>query len=539
MRGLICILIGSGVGLVKAAEPALTHIHPAGVQTGKVTEVVMSGKFEPWPCRVWADVAGIEFVPGKEAGKYAVTVGAGVVPGPHLIRVYNDDGVSLPVALAVDGREQTAEVEPNDDIRKPQVLGSAGAVCNGRLDKSGDVDLYRVSLRAGRVLTARVEATVLAAGCDMMLRVTDAAGVTVAFNHDHVSMDPLVVWRVERDGDYVIQVSGHRYPASTELNFAGGADGIYRLHVSDGPVVRHVWPLGVARVEKPRVKVEGWNLEGGEMEIDPVRPPCPVMWSVIPEVEEAVEKVVLAVPTAVSGRLAVRGEEDRYPFEVKKGEVRVLTVTGPTHDSLIDPLVRILGSDGKELVSGDDNGVSREPVVTWTAPEAGTYFAAVSDLTKQGGEDYFYRLEMNVPVPTVSAVAAGHAVRVEAGKSGEVKTTVTLGGGYAKRLQVVVKGLPEGVSAAAVDVPEKGGEVVVAIKAEAGAGRYAGPIRVVLREVEGGMERAVRFPLNSVAENNGVPQGFPVLLVNETEQLWLSVVPAAVAAPAAEAPKAP
>ena len=79
----------------------------------------------------------------------------------------------------------------------------------------------------------------------------DAAGVTVAFNHDHVSMDPLVVWRVERDGDYVIQVSGHRYPASTELNFAGGADGIYRLQVSDGPVVRHVWPLGVARVEKP------------------------------------------------------------------------------------------------------------------------------------------------------------------------------------------------------------------------------------------------------------------------------------------------
>ena len=51
-----------------AAEPALTHIHPAGVQTGKVTEVVMSGKFEPWPCRVWVDVAGIEFVPGKEAG---------------------------------------------------------------------------------------------------------------------------------------------------------------------------------------------------------------------------------------------------------------------------------------------------------------------------------------------------------------------------------------------------------------------------------------------------------------------------------------
>jgi hypothetical protein len=265
------------------------------------------------------------------------------------------------------------------------------------------------------------------------------------------------------------------------------------------------------------------------------------MWSGIPEVEEAVEKVVLAVPSAVSGRLAVRGEEDRYPFEVTKGEVRVLTVTGPAHDSLIDPLVRILGPDGKELVSGDDNGVSREPVVTWTAPEAGTYFAAVSDLTKQGGADYYYRLEMNVPVPTASAVAAGHAVRVESGKSADLKTTVTLGNGFAKRLQVVVKGLPEGVSAAAVDVPEKGGEVVVAIKAEAGAGRYAGPIQVVLREVEGGMERAVRYPLNSVAENNGVPQGFPVLLVNETEQLWLSVVPAAAAAPvpAAEAPKAP
>lgn len=520
---------------LRAAEPALTHLHPAGVQSGTAVKVKLTGKFDPWPCQMWADDAGIVFTPGADAGTFDVRVAAEVRPGPHLVRAFNEEGVSAPVILVVDAAPQTLEQEPNNDFRAPQIMNSSTAVCNGRMDKSGDVDSFQVALQKGQTMTARVEAFVLAAGFDAMLRVVDSRGTTLAFNHDHITMDPFLAFTAPEDGNYVVQIMGHKYPASSDISFAGGDDCIYRLYLSTEACVRHTWPLGVSRSAKSTVAVEGWNLASPpSVEINPEMPPgFPVVFSGIPELTETKEPQTLVIPSAVSGRVETPGEEDRYLFQGNKNAALEVTIMGPDFGSLMDPMLRILDPEGRELAAADDEGGNREPRLLWTPPSDGIYTAVVTDLTRQGGPDYYYRLALVSPEPAVKGAVTVHSVKLEAGKSAELKVSVTMSGGYKSKLKLAAKQLPAGIAAAEVDVPEKGGEVTLTLTADPAAGRASGPFQLVLREADGGREHAVHYSLVTTSENNGVPQGYQKLLIERTTQLWLITVPAAPVPPPA------
>jgi hypothetical protein len=547
MRALILLAVPvlGGVRPLGGAEPVLTHVFPAGVQRGLETDVKLVGKFDPWPCRVWTDAPGIVFTPGADAGVFKVAVAADVPAGPHLLRAVNAEGASVPVAMVVADSAQTLEVEPNDDYRSPQVLPETTATVNGRHEKADDVDSFGVTLARGQVLVARIDAYVLAATFDAMLRVVDDSGSTLAFNHDHVTMDPFLVFTAPRDGRYAVQTMGHAYPASTDIRFAGGETCLYRLHLSTAPVVRNTWPLAVTRGAAAPVTLEGWNLASTRIDVDPSAPPAiPVTLSDIPEVIESPEPQVLAVPSAVSGRLEVAGGEDRHAFDATKDRVFELAVTGRHQGSEIDPWLKIRDHEGKELAAGDDDGGSLEPRLVWTAPADGRYTAVVGDVTQRGGPGFFYRLSVRPATPSVSATVAAHAAKVEAGKSAEVKVVVARAHGFQSKLKLAALGLPAGVAAAEVDVPEAGGEVALTLAAEATAPAAGAPFRLVLRETDGGREHPVIFSIATTSENNGVPQGYQQLLINATDQLWLTVVPPPPPAPdppatAAAAPATP
>ena len=517
-------LAAGSMGLT-AAEPVFTHVHPAGVQAGTTSLVSFAGKFDPWPCQVHTAEPGLRFVPQKDPGTFEVTVDASMVPGPCLLRAFNGEGASGPVALMITGTPQTLESEPNDDFRAPQVLTSTIATINGRLDKGDDVDSYQVTMTKGRTLVAWVEAHVLAAGCDAMLRVIDDHGLTLAFNHDGpATMDPLLVFTAPEDGTYFVQIMGHKYPAASEIRFAGGKDCVYRLHLSTGPVVRNLWPLAAPR--EGLMSVEGWNLPVNRIAADshpimlyPPRPSCPV------ELADFVESPILNAPCAVSGRIANAGAEDRYSFKAAKGETLELAITGPALGSEIDPWVKVLNAEGKELAVNDDAGGSTEARLVWTAPEEGSYRAVVGDLTQRGGADFYYRLALTHPVPGVKATT-DHAFKVQAGQTTAVKVGVVFTDGFAVPLTLNAGSLPPGVTAAAVPVPAKGGEVTISLTADATAAGSSQPFQLLLTSNPAGQEHPVRHGMVSSSENNGVPQGFRQLLIPETSELWLTVTAA-------------
>ena len=108
-----------------------------------------------------------------------------------------------------------------------------------------------------------------------------------------------------------------------------------------------------------------------------------------------------------------------------------------------------------------------------------------------------------------------------AGETNEVKVTVNRLRGFTNELTARIEGLPEGVSAEPVKVPEKGGEVVMKLVAAENAGAASGPVRILAGD--GSKEKAAAYEFTTRTVNNGVPGGYTALVIEKTEQPWLTV----------------
>src|SRR6185369_1290791 len=205
-----------------AAAPALEHFYPVALQAGTTNTIAAIGKFDPWPPKVWVDSAAISFKAETNIGKFSVEVATSALTGPHLIRVFNEQGASTLRFFIVTREPQGSEQEPNDDFTKPQVIERLPISLNGRLDKSGDVDSFAVTLETGQTLIASLEAYVLGSPVDAVLRLVDSHGLQMALNHDDGrTLDPFLAWTAKAAGAYILQVFGFAYPANSDVKFTG------------------------------------------------------------------------------------------------------------------------------------------------------------------------------------------------------------------------------------------------------------------------------------------------------------------------------
>ncbi|HYV28976.1 MAG TPA: hypothetical protein VFA77_15680, partial [Candidatus Eisenbacteria bacterium] len=244
-----------------AAAPALEHFYPVALQAGTTNTIAAIGKFDPWPPKVWVDSAAISFKAETNIGKFSVEVATSALTGPHLIRVFNEQGASTLRFFIVTREPQGSEQEPNDDFTKPQVIERLPISLNGRLDKSGDVDSFAVTLETGQTLIASLEAYVLGSPVDAVLRLVDSHGLQMALNHDDGrTLDPFLAWTAKAAGAYILQVFGFAYPANSDVKFTGGNACVYRLHLSRGPSLHYTVPLGVQRGARTKLQLFGWNL---------------------------------------------------------------------------------------------------------------------------------------------------------------------------------------------------------------------------------------------------------------------------------------
>ena len=536
-------------GGLRAAVPVLDQVFPAAIQIGTTQSVTLVGKFDPWPTRLDLDIPGVSWEPTTNNGVIRVRVAPEAPVGPRVIRAFSPEGVSEPRFIILSQRPQQAEVEPNDAVSAAQALTRHPAEVTGRLEKNGDVDSYAVNLRAGQTLVARLEAYTLQSPLDPVLRLLDSRGVQVAWNHDEVrSLDPLLAWRVETSGTYVLQVFGFAYPADSDLRFSGSPKGGYRLHVTTDPVARHAWPLGVSRTMDTRVSWGDWGASSVSSEA--IEVPASVVapgvvshslripgravplelpvgegkeWVEIEPNDLAATAQALGIPSAVSGDLDRPGDEDRYRLSCQKGELLRLEVQAASLGFPLDAWLRIEDASGKELVRNDDAG-GADPVLDWTSPETAEYRVVVGNLLQRGGQDQRYRLSLQRPKPVWSASMAESAWSLEPGKTNESKVTLTRRYGADMKLTVSVRGLPAGVRVDPVEVAEKADAATLRWIAATNAAPFSGPVSIDVSSSSPAAVQEARFSLISAGENNGVPQGFRRLVVESISRPWLTVL---------------
>lgn len=543
---MLAVTVAAVLLIANAAAATLTvdFLFPTGGRQGTTVSLTAGGKFDTWPAQVWTDSPGIKAKPGEKNGTFTFEIAKDAPTGPHLVRFHDPTGGSACRVFVIGDLRELAEAEPNDELAKAQPAGELPVTIEGRLEKNEDVDSYSVKLEAGQCLVAAMQGRRLGSPIDPLLHLYDAAGNPLAFQHDGLGLDPLLVYRATCAGTFTVRIAAFAFPPQANVRFAGSSASVYRLTLSTTPPPRFATPAGIRRGTKGNVTLSDWlappDATPARRDVDATTATPSddavtvaafggdaILRLVLGDGPELVESEVngsaasapapLAPPFGVTGYIGGAGEEDTYRFTAGKGERLRLNASAAAVASPLDAVLRVEDETGKRLAGNDDKATAGDAQLDWTAPADGTYRVVVGEVTRRGGLDYRYRLAIRRPQPGVEAAVTGDEFRVSPGKSVTIPLKAQRIGDYSGGVVAVATGLPAGVTGTAADVPEKGGDVSITLTAAADAKPACGPIRVVLLSTD--VSQPGAWPAWASLEKEASQQ-----LVSRTQALWLTVV---------------
>lgn len=514
---------------VAADAPKIDRVFPPGLCRGTSVDVKLSGKPGDGPLRIWSDRAQLAFEVSEKQDAVHVTAPADAVPGIHWLRFYNDHGAAGLIPFFVGVVPESVEAEPNDGVASAQSLEAASVTVNGVLQKTDDVDIFSLSLSAGRTFVASLQGNRdLGSPMDAVLQLLDSNGTVLTQNDDDHGLDPQIAFDIATDGQYYVRAFAFPSKPNSTIRLAGGADYVYRLTMTSGAFIDYVIPSTVDPAASTSVSIHGWNLTP-ELRTATIGPFDQKLTSVTegfanvfsvsaakhPSAAEADQlPQPVAIPSSVTGCIAVPGEQDTYTITGKKGQKLTVEAEARSLYSLLDPVITVTDESGKVLKEADDRSrddPDAEAAVTLGAD--GLFHIRITDRYGDGGERYFYVLTCRETQPDVSASVSGDAFVLSEDKPLEIPVAVSRINGLAEVVKVTVEGLPEGVTAETVESAAKGDTakaVTLKLVRTEGAGSFSGPVRIVCTTADSAIVRRAVSPTS----NSSAP----------AEEIWLTVL---------------
>ena len=182
--------------IVLGEMPFVTGVFPLGGRIGAATPVQLLG----WNLPVDGLTMQVE---NEEPGIFPVSV----LKGKHH---------SNRMPFALNTLPECLEIEPNNDASTAHAV-TLPMIVNGRIDRPGDWDVFRIHGRKGEEIIARVHARRLESSLDSLLKLTDASGKQLAVNDDFVDKSAGLI----------------THHADSRLSFTLPADGTYLVHLGD------------------------------------------------------------------------------------------------------------------------------------------------------------------------------------------------------------------------------------------------------------------------------------------------------------------
>ena len=534
-RLTLLLLLVNWAAVAIAAPPKLDFLFPAGAQPGTTTTVTVYGTFEKWPPQVWCDRPDITIAAAAEKGKLAVTVPAYALPGICWLRLYDAEGATLLRPFILGMIPEVIETEPNNEFSKAQVLDSAHVTVNGQLDKLQDVDCFAVPLKQGQTLVASLEAhRTLGSPMDGVLQIVSLDGFVLERNDDDHGLDPQIVFLAPADRTYVVRALAFPAEANSNMALAGAPNYVYRLTLTTGPFVDHVWPNAASSSGPAETRIFGWNIPDALQRLPLiVAPGKPVVTLFAPELANFItipvephavvvenqpagprEPQELQSPVTLTGRIEEVHEVDAYRVALRKGEAIHIRVEAREFGSPLDPVLTVVDAAGKTLQSVDDVETSRDAELTFAAPADGQYKFTIADLHRRGGWRFVYRLTLTRPQPDFQASVAAETFVLTTGKPLEILVAITRAGGFAEEIEFALVGLPAGILAVPVKSSGQGDTAKSVKLVLAGAAApWSGPIHITGQSAgEAKLSHKAQAPIAG--------------LTARTTNLWLTVVAA-------------
>lgn len=460
----VVVLCFGHVGNADAADPpTIERLFPPGGQRGTTVEAALRGAAGDGTLQVWSDHSALKFAFSEKRDTATIEVSADATPGLHWVRFFNEFGATDPRPFVVGLIPEVAEAEPNNAPDQAQLLEHAATTVNGVLEKNGDVDVYQLHVAEHCTLVASVVARQdLGSPIDAVVELLNKDGVIVAANDDDHGMDPLATVDVAEEGNYFVRVYAFPSEPNSSIRFAGSDSSVYRLTISNGPVVSHTIPAAISQNAASTVTLHGWNLSEATQQVaisategsaamisESLTLPFAVPTSEFPTWSEPdLSSQPLVVPATVTGTISAPGETDAYTFSGSKGTSLTISAAARALNSLLDPVISVTSDDGKELKEADDR--SRDDLdaeTEFTIPADGTYRVTVSDRYGHGGTRYFYLLTCRETAPSFAATVKATSFVMAAGEALEIPVSLSRDKGFDSPLTVSIEGLPEGILA--------------------------------------------------------------------------------------------
>jgi len=415
VAGLWC-----GSPLLRAAEPAapvLTTLFPAGGQAGSKLEVSFEGSGLEAADAVWSSLPGVQSRRIGQ-GRFELAIPPTAEPGFYDLRVIGPTGMTNPRAFQVGRRPEAIEVQPNDSVGQAQPI-NLESVVNGRIEKGGDVDCYRLRLNAGQRVVVEAFADRLDAPWRAVVEVRDPEGRAIPGERVGPRLEPLVVFTARTGGDYLLRVH--------DLSFAGGPQHVYRLVVSTRPPAELVIPPVVnSRQVTPMRFLEGTATgatSGFDFDPQTANPgtlglrllppqataslvacrgnggegPWPVSVVDLPVTEigrnhrTPSKALPVNVPGAWWGCLPEGDEQAWFSLQARKGEVFWLEAFGERLGAPLDLDLVVLADDGQTELAHFSDSLHNpagyrlplphsDPEGRWVAPHDGRFFVGLRNV---------------------------------------------------------------------------------------------------------------------------------------------------------------
>jgi hypothetical protein len=418
--------------------------------------------------------------------------------GPVPFRIATAQGGTGSRAFVVGQYRELLEREPG--LRSTEAAHvTLPVTINGRIQADGDVDRYRVDLKAGELFSAEVMAARLGGpidtnvfsgqfgnppsdiACsilDASLRVLGPDGRLVADAEDTFGADPALEFTAPKDGSYVVVLN--------HLANLGMPQFVYRLTLSHSPLAYHAMP-----------ELPAGMSEQAEQEPN----------------ETAAAATGVALPGALAGGFARPGDVDTYRFSLRKGENWRFEAWSQRLGSPTDATLALLDPAGKMLANNDDGAAgTRDPALFFTVPADGEYLLQIQDAggSRLGDRRLRYRIEAAPQPPEFRAELATEFLDLGTGKGGDVDVSLTRLGGFAGTVTVSAEGLPEGVAVKPLELNANQPKGKLHFDVAAGAPAGSAEVRVIATGTVG--EQSVRQTVPCRAANPAEPavQSCPV-----------------------------
>lgn len=488
------LLSGSGVWAqtVCLPLPRLLSTMPMGGQAGTQFEITVTGENLDDGGDLYFSHPGLTAVQKRqsdgqlEVGKYVVTVGADCPQGLYETRMLTRLGITSSRIFSVGTLKEVTQAPGNTSLATAMEL-SPDTVCNAVMT-SRSVDHYVFEATAGQRFLVHCAARGIDSKLDAVLVVANAAGQDIL---------------VERRGgvlDFTAPAAGRFIIKVHELTYKGGPGYFYRLSLQQAAADASVPQFASTR----NVSSFSWPPEGlSEQASDSEQEPN----------NTAQQSQRISLPCDMRGAFATAADVDTYEFTAAKGEVWWVEVASERLGRPTDPSVIVQHISGEadqetvtDVIEFTDIASPMKPSSNGYAYDGPPYDGGSADLIgrleiQQDGKhrlqisDLFggtrtdprniYRLIIRKAAPDFALCAWGLHMELRNGDRNALSKPLAMRGGvttalevvavrrdgFAGAIELVLEGLPEGVTASGLTIAPGQNRGIVLVTADQNAPR--------------------------------------------------------------------